>query len=330
MPIMQPGRADVHVNKPLTQILVAYMQDPNNFVAGKVFPRVMVNKQSDRYFTYDKGSFNRNGMQNRASGTASERAGWAIDSTPTYYCPMKALHVLIPIELRANADDMLDLDRDASQFLGMQALIHQEVEWSTKHFTNGVWGSQTQGVAAAPTTGQALQWNDPSSNPIEDIRIAKRNIQERTGFLPNKMVISARAFDAIQDHPDLVGRLDRGQTSGAAKVKASDLAYLFDLDEVHVMQGVVNISKEGAADVHQFIGGKHAMLCYAAPRPGIMVPSAGYTFTWNKFFGAKDTGARIRRWWKEDEQSDKIEIDYSFDQKVIGADLGHFFKDIVA
>ena len=45
-----PTRGDVHVNKPLTNISIAYMQMAENFIADKVFPNISVAKQSDRYF----------------------------------------------------------------------------------------------------------------------------------------------------------------------------------------------------------------------------------------------------------------------------------------
>jgi hypothetical protein len=38
---------------------------------------------------------------------------------------------------------------------------------------------------------------------------------------------------------------------------------------------LATLALEGATNVHAFIGGKSALLLYVAPRPGIMVPSAG-------------------------------------------------------
>ena len=52
-----PTRSDVHVNAPLTNVSIAYVQDNNKFISSKVFPLVNVPKQSDLYFTYDQGDF---------------------------------------------------------------------------------------------------------------------------------------------------------------------------------------------------------------------------------------------------------------------------------
>ena len=47
-----PTFSDVHVNRPLTNISVAWIQEESAFIADKVFPSVAVQKQSDRYFVY--------------------------------------------------------------------------------------------------------------------------------------------------------------------------------------------------------------------------------------------------------------------------------------
>ena len=39
---------DVHIDGPLSNISTAYMQEQTDFVAGRVFPVVPVEKQSDK------------------------------------------------------------------------------------------------------------------------------------------------------------------------------------------------------------------------------------------------------------------------------------------
>ena len=48
----QPYSGQVHVDRPLTNISVAYLQNDNDYIADKVFPVVPVMKQSDRFFVY--------------------------------------------------------------------------------------------------------------------------------------------------------------------------------------------------------------------------------------------------------------------------------------
>ena len=76
----QPTPNAVHVDAPLTQISVAFLQDANNFIAGQVFPTISVAKQSDRYYTYDRGFFNRDEMEVRAPGTESKGVAYEVDN----------------------------------------------------------------------------------------------------------------------------------------------------------------------------------------------------------------------------------------------------------
>jgi len=136
-------------------------------------------------------------------------------------------------------------------------------------------------------------------------------------------------FDSLVDHPDIVGRLDRGQTTGAAQANRESLAALFEVEHVHIMDAIQNTAKEGLTAAHSLIGGKHALLSYAPPTPGIMTPSAGYTFSWTGLLGNTANGMRVKRFRQDALESDRIEIDMAYDQKRVSEDLGYFFGDIV-
>ena len=86
-----PTAGDLHVNRPLTEILVAYMQDPGAFVADRVFPNVPVEKQGDLFTIYDRSYFYRTEMQLRADGAESAGVGFGV-SNDSYFCPVKAAH----------------------------------------------------------------------------------------------------------------------------------------------------------------------------------------------------------------------------------------------
>jgi hypothetical protein len=328
---MQPTPGDVHVNVPLTNISIAFMQSQQNFVASRIFPNVPVDKQSDRYYTYDRGEFNRDEAKERAPSTESEGGGYTVDNTPTYFARVYAFHKDIDDQMRANADAVINPDRDATQYVTMKALIRREKIFVTNFFAGGLWSFDYDGVAAAPGANQVLQWNDANSNPIEDVRFAKTAILESTGFEPNKLVLGRKVYDKLVDHPDIIDRIKYGQTAGdAAMANRQTLAKLFEVDTIEVMNAIENTAVEGRAAVHSFIGGKKALLCYAAPTPGLMQPSAGYTFSWTGYMGAGAEGNRIRTFRMENLKSDRVEIEFAFDQKLISADLGFFWDSIVA
>lgn len=326
----QPTSGDVHVNAPLTNISLAYIQAATHFVADQFFPTVPVGKQSDRYYTYDRGDFNRDEMQERAPGTESAGSGYDLDNTPTYYAPVFALHKDVPDQVRSNSDSVLSPDRDATIFVTHKALIKRERTFVAKAMTSGVWTHEATGVNSGVQSGEFLLWNDANSDPIANIREAKRQILEATGFEPNSFVMSQAVMDALVDHPDIVDRIKYGQTPGRpAMVNAETLAALFGLDRVMVSKAVHNDAAKGATESSKFIMGNSALLAYVTPTPGIMTPTAGYTFAWNGWMGATGVGHRIKRFRMEHLEADRIEVQMAYDQKVVGADLGYFFDNAV-
>lgn len=328
MPYNQPGRSEVHVDRPLTQISIAFLQSADMFIADRVFPVVPVAKQSDSYFTIPRGAFFRDEMEKNAPGTPASKANYTI-STDNYLCDVWKLAKALADQTRANYDSPLQPDREMTEFLTLKGLIRKERAWATDFFATGVWTLDQTGVSGAPGANQFQRWDEAASKPIQTIRAGKQRVHGRTGFRPNKLILGRQVFDALLDHPDIVGRVDRGQTVGTALVMRQNLAALFELDEVLVMDSVYNSAVEGAADSYSFIGGKSALLVYAPPSPGLMVPSAGYTFAWTGLLGGGALGMRMRRIRDDEAESDTLEIAMAFDHKKVSADLGQFFATAI-
>lgn len=327
----QPTQGDVHVNRPLTNISVAYMQDQTNFIADQVFPNIPVSQRSDLYYMYDRGFFNRDEMAERAPGTEASGSGYEVEVDTPYYCKRYSFKHDIPDERRANADEAIQPDREATQLVTYKALIRRERLWASRYFTGtNIWTNNRTGHASNNDATNAIFWNLDSSTPIENVRAAMTAVLESTGFLPNTLVLGRKVYDALQDHPDIVDRIKYGQTApGAAVVDTSELQALFKVPRILVSQAIYNSADEGATNNHQFISGSNALLTYSAPNPGLMTPTGGYTFSWTGLLGSQAQGQRIRRFRMDNIDSDRVEIDMSFDQKLISADLGFFWNAIV-
>lgn len=336
MATTQPGRGDVHVDRPLTNISIAYMQSEESFIAHRVFPIIPVENQSNSYWIYDRGEFNRDTMEERAPGAESAGSSYK-QSTENYECRVYSEHKDVPDQVRANSDSPLNPNRDATMFLAQKAMIKRERTWVAKYLTDSVWTYSVDGAATrstsfnAGTNNDIVYWSSDSSTPIEDIRLLRRIVQESNGgFRPNVLTIGRPVYDVLVDHADIIERLDRGQTPGGPAMAMKDsLAALFELDEVLVMDAVYNSANEGATDVHTFIGGKNGLLSYRPPSPGILTASAGYTFTWSGYLGAGRNGTRVKRFRMEHIESERIEISMAYDQKITGKELGVFLDDIV-
>lgn len=326
MPGNQPSASAVHVNRPLTNVSIAFVQEQDSFVAARVFPNIPVAKQSDRYFTYPRGHFFRDTMQKRVPGTESSGASYDVDSTPSYFAETYALHKDIPDQVRTNSDAPLDADRDATYFLTQQGLLKREKLWANSYFKTGVWTNEKSGQSTVDATHFKF-WDASGSTPIKDVRDMKRSMLGITGYRGNKLVLGRAVYDTLMDHADIIDRIKYGQTGGginAAQANKQLLAQLFEVNEVLVMDGIENTAQEGLTDTYAFVGGKHALLVYAAPQPGIMTPSAGYTFSWiGSTAGVTGIDGQTISMIRADLlKSDRAEIEMSFDVKLVSADLG--------
>lgn len=318
----------VHVDRPLTNISIAYVQNANQFVHGRVFPMVPVSKQSDLYFTFNQGDFMRNDFRPRAPGTESAGSGFGM-STEQYNCRIWALHKDIDDQIRANSDDPIDMDRATTEFLTQQSLIQRESTFAAKYLATGVWGYQRQGVSGTPGAGQVLKWSDDGSDPVAQVKAAMSAIHAATGLRPNTLTLAQDARDALDTNPAVIDRLKYGQTApGAAVVTDADLARVFGVERVLVSGAVINSAAEGATPAIDFVTKGKALLTYSAPAPALMMPSAGYTFTWRGLLGNAE-GALIKKFRMEHLNSDRIEQWLAYDQKVVGASLGALFYDLV-
>lgn len=328
----QPTPGDVYVNLPLTNVVIAWMQDQSTFIADKAFPNVPVQQQGGKYFEYTRGDWFRIEAQRRAPGTESAGSGWNLDANPIYFADVWAVHKDIDDQTRANAWGPIDLDRDATEWVGQQMALRREKIWASTYFKTGVWTGGTAaadlvGVPGAPAAGQFKQWDQSGSTPIEDIQTQVIRMNEMTGYKPNTLILSPYVLMRLSQHAEI---LDRIKYTQRGIITEDILAAVFGVDRILVPGGVENTAREGAVDAMAFMYGKAALLVYAAPAPSLMKPSAGYTFSWTGYLGAGAQGQRIKTFRMEHLESDRVEGSIAFDCRVVAADLGVFFSAAVS
>lgn len=318
----QPTPRDVHVDAALTNVSVAYMQDQTNFIASRVFPIVPVEHQSNVYFKYDKGAFFRDEAQVRAAATESAGSGFDL-STDSYYCPKWAIHKDVDDDTVANADPAVDPYRDATTFVMQQLLIRRERLFATNFMKTGVWGTDVVG------TTNFAQWDDEaSSDPFEDVKVARIKILSTTGHLPNKFVVSYETHEALKKHPLI---LDRFKYTSSESVTEGMLARLFEVDEYIVAKSIYQTSQEKASTAaYAFIASKCALLVYSAPSPSLLQPTGGYIFAWRGLTGLNGAGIRTKRFRMEHLEADRVESEMALSMKLVAADMGYFFSATVA
>ncbi len=326
MPILTPSQ--VHIDAPLSNLTLAYVQEQSNFIADKIFPVVGVNHQSDKYYTYDRGEMNRSGdVKKLAPRTEVQRIGMTI-SNDSYLADVYGIGMDFDEQTIANEDTALQMRQAGAETLVNRLLIHREEQFASTFFDASIWGSES--------TPSNL-WSDyTNSTPITDVTTARRTMQLKSGgFKPNTMVVGKEVRDVLVNHPDILARLNGGATvTDTAKVNDAKLAEIFEVENFYCMEAVKNTSVEGVAESNAFIGGDHALLVHTPSNAGLMTPAAGLTFAWNNIPSVNNLGVTVESFsddaLKRQQVAEHIQVKMAYDMKVTGADLGYFFDQVIA
>jgi hypothetical protein len=328
----EPVYGDVHVAAALTDVAVAYLQDESYYIADKIFPMIPVQHQTDVYYVWSKADFFRDEAQLRADATESAGSGVNL-TTQTYSAKVWALHQDIGDQVRQNADPAVEIDVVATQQLMQKMLIRRDRFFVTTYLQPSIWGTTITGVASAPSASQTIQWSDDANgDPFSDIATGQTTVLQNTGFLPNVLLITWPVYQALRKHPLIIDRIKYTNPAFAGTITPQLLAEALDIEEVIVSKAVYNSAAQGATVAMGLVAGKVALLAYRAPQPGLMVPTAGYTFGWTGLIDLNNLGIAIYQIpmpWRGI-KTVRTEAEMAFDMQVVGSDLGYFFNTIVA
>lgn len=316
---MEPTVSQVQAVDPvLTNMLVAYRQAQERFVASNVFPVIPVEKDSGTYYIFTKKYWFLDAMEVRAPGADFARSGYAVSSS-TYVTLQYALAHPIPDETRENNQTPLALETAGVNWLGQMSLIRKERAFAADFMTTSVWGTDDN--------NSTTDWDDFSAgDPVNDVLTAKRTISNNTGQDGNSMVLGYIVDQAIRNHPDIIDRVKYTQAATQATIEQI-LAACFGVQNYWVGKSSYNSANEGATFSASAIIDDDCLVAYVNPSatPNSMEPSAGYTFAWD---GGGGAGA-ISQYRDDEKDSDVLKSKEQWDQKAVATDCGYFFADVV-
>lgn len=322
----------VHFDAPLTNLTLAWMGE-HRMVHTEVFPVVNVMKQSDLYYKYDPDAMHREGDVSEIAPRTEVPEFGLTQATDNYFARVYGLAASFDDQMLANEDTQLETRSVTAQALANKIMLERERRWAETFFKTNVWTSELAGVTGTPGSTEFKRWSSyTDSDPILDVTKMRRDIQLASyNYKPNVMVVGKNTRDTLINHPKILARLNGGATvANTALVTDAKLAEIFEVEKFLTMETVSNTGKQGLAAVKGFIGGNHAMLAYTPPSAGLMTPAAGLTFAWNAIPGA-NWGMTVESFRGDFLRikgiEEKIQVKYSYDMKVVGPQLGGFFKD---
>lgn len=327
-----PTTNDVHVNRPLTQFSVGYIQDSEGYVHGKVFPFLSVSKKSDLYFEYDKGDMLRGQAKERKSGNESAGMDYAI-ARNSYFSINKALHIDIGDDERANEDDPLDQEVDATEILTQKQLITREKDWFDSFFKTGIWFQDFD------VNASALEWDLAGSDPIVDMSGQILNLKRQTGQNPKqfKATTTPEVWNILENHEVI---LDRIKFTQKGIVSQDLVASLLGIGEFLVADAIHVTGRKGSATENEssFIAStKGVLISFSPDTISKKRPCAGKIFTWKGRNGelaissdVQASGVGITKFRMNHLKSDRIESEMSYDMKVVATDAAKFMFNVIS
>lgn len=332
----QPDIGDVHVNALLTDVSIGYMNDPNFYIADKVFPQVASEKQSNLYAKYNRGDFFQGsedvsltsglgGELMRTPGTEAKKIGYRVANEP-FFCNNYAIGVDIPDELRGNADAVFQLDEEATRLCTEVLTIRREIEFVGKAFRTGVWGTDLVGNT------DFTKFSDyGGSDPFAVFDDQLDAMELATGKRPNKLVIGPIVWRRLKHHPDFIDRIKGGATTGApALLTKQQMAQMLEIDEVLVGRGIYRSTPERTGNDTPTLArlfGDSCLIINTPPFASRFQPAAGATFYWAPLTGG---GTQfIRRYREDKKRKDVVEAHGYWSVHVTDTQSGIFLSDAV-
>ena len=255
-------------DKFLTNFSLTVAQDQSAFSVLDVIPTINVEQQQGLYRIFDSETLRKVQVRPVASG-AQTTAGDFSYGQGQYNCQMRGLHVDIDPALRVNATD-INIEKDTTTFLTSQMAVEKTKRFVDTFFAEGVWGTTKKGGT------DFKAFDDASSDPVRVIQDSILQVQIASGFKPNTMWIAREAFNNLLLHPEIIDRINRGQTTGPAIANEQTLAAIFSLNKVIVIDAIVS----DAEGKNAMLGKNKILLAYVNSNAGTQSATAMAHINW--------------------------------------------------
>lgn len=311
-----PLISQVKIDLMLTNISIQF-KNPG-YIAEDVMPIIPVKLETSKYFTYDKTRFDAPPAL-RGERSQYARVDWAV-TTNTYSCNEYGLELLIDDRERQNAIEPLSLDIDTTEIITDMILNDREVRVKNVVMTAANYTHSN----TTDYTGSASAWDQYStSDPIKDLAVtAREQIRSNTGIYPNTLVLGAKVFSTLKQHPLIIDRLKYNPPGGIARGTLGALADLFEVDKVLVGLPLTRTSNENQTDTLGDVWGKNALMAWINPRPAIKQPTLAYMF--------QSRPRQVYKYRDDFRSSDVVRCSEVTAENMIADQCGYLFTNVIA
>lgn len=265
----QQSPSQVRIIDPIiTRVVQGYRHA--ELVADTLFPRVPVYKSGGQILEFGKESF-RLYSARRAPGANTGRVQFGYLGK-SFSLVQDSLEGQVPREYLRDTADMPSVDLASRSANGVMRALSMTLEYDSAQLAVN---AANYDVNHKVTLAGNDKWSDASTDPGTSIEAGKDAIRQSVGIYPNTLLLSAQAFSAAKNNPNVV---ERFKYTGRDSITTAMLANLWDLEKVVVGKAVA--FDDGGASID--IWGNNAVLAYVPATPsGMEEPSFGYTYVMN-------------------------------------------------
>jgi len=307
--------SQVHIDAGLSNLSIAYR--PSGFVADDVMPILKVNKESDKYYKWDRGNSLRVPATLRADGAKSNKVVFDVTSNNTYQCEEYALNTDVTDRQKANADKVLSLRANKAKFVKDLLTLDREKRVATLLTTTSNYDS-----AVYTTLSGVTQWNNSSfvGSIEKDIDTGKEAVRALIGQEPNVIVIPAAVAKVIKR--DAAVRELIKYTQSNLLVNGDLPPTLWNMKVV--IPKAINITsvKGHATTTTADVWGKNVVMTYVPTGGSLETPAHAYTIRSRDF--------RVKTWREEAESKEVIEVSVIDDEIVTSNISGYLIAACIA
>lgn len=327
--IPQPQLAPV--NPVLTAFGVAFLQSLDKFICDKVFPWRPVQNKTGRYNFYTLDDTLRDEIGELVGTSESKEVGFT-KTQKTYNTRRFGGRTFENDDLLSEWSGAVTPAQAITQHLLQKGMIRCEKMWHDGFFKTGVWGTDV--VGTGDDNADTGQWDRAGVDFVKRIHVACDQVEGKTGFRPNTMVIGLQAYTQIINQT-FYRNLRPEDTQWTAEQRSKLLTTL-GLDRLHISRAVSTTSRLGVEKTNiqtGFMAGKSALLIYVEPNPTPLTPTAGATFTTRNRMGralGQGMGFGVYRYVDQAKHAMVVDVRANWQHKVVAPEVGIFFSNIVA
>jgi hypothetical protein len=299
-----PLENQLHIDQLLSNVSIKY-RNPN-YIALELFPEVNVKKSSDLYRIYER---NFRVPDSKRSPKAAAREWDFQVSTASYVLERNALKSYVA-DNDADNYDLSDLRVETTEEL-TDAILRRLEKDVALLITTTSWSLNL----SLPAAGA---WDATTTvDPVDHFDTATAQVLLNSGVKPNIVGMGLQAAQALKNNAQILDRVK--YTSN--EVSENILAKLIGAEKMVIATQAEDTAAEGVASSIAAMWGDAVFFGYRPSNPGLLKPSAGYTF--------RKSIPMVKRFRVEERESDAIEVNMEYQVKVVASLAGFIIKDVI-